>query len=213
MNIKTASAMAALLLVVGVQNVEARNPAKGGGGSTPSNNVLFSDLAAQCNYANSQASASFQNVSGVGETVQLSINGNAVASTNVEGLNNVNYTMLGAINFNVRGASINTNNFVVTAFFTAPGDNVITPRYCTFADGGIQQQGGSSTAYFIGVNHRNGNTQIPAGSRINGIQVQLKGPISGPTGTVTNNISNMTFTAFPGVGYDLSSPAAFCPLF
>ncbi len=208
MKFKTLSAIAAVaLLVGGFQSAEARNPSKGGGGGgtpTPPNTSqrLFGYLSTQCNNVGDQASASFQNVSGIGQTVQLQVTNRGIASTSVESLNNSVVTMLGAIQFY---SDVPADNLQVHINFTIPGGTVVPFDY-NLAQGSLRKAA-APNLYFIGTNNANGNIQLQPGSRINEVTFNLIGTGGGQ---ITERIYGLSFTGFGGVGYDLNSPSSSC---
>lgn len=208
MKFKTLSAIAAVaLLVGGFQSAEARNSGKpGGGGSTPTppntSQRLFGYLSTQCNNVGDQASASFQNVNGIGQTVQLQVTNKGVASTSVEGLNNSNVTMLGAIQFY---SDVPADKLQVHIVFTIVGGTVV-PFDFNLAQGSLQKAS-APNLYFIGVNNAAGKLQIQPGSRLNEVTFNLIGTGGGQT---TERIYGLSFTGFGGVGYDLTTPSSSC---
>ncbi len=208
MKFKTLSAIAAVtLLIGGFQSAEARNPVKGGGGggggtpspSFPRNLGLF---ATQCNNLGDSADVSFQNISGIGQTVQLRATNFGVASTSVENLNTTVVTMLGGIQFY---SDVPANNLSVHINFTIPGGTVV-PYDFNLAQGSLQKAA-APNLYFIGTNNAYGNLQIQPGSRINEVTFNLIG-----TGgsQITERIYGVSFTGYGGVGFDLSTPSSFC---
>lgn len=203
MNFKTLSVIASLtVLVGGLQAAEARNtgkPSPGQGGAPSGRN--FGLLAVSCTQSGDTAGASFANVSGIGQTVQLQVNNTGVAQTAIENLNNSTVTMLGAMQFYCDGPA---SNLGVRVTQTVNGGGVLASTF-TLANGGLQKAS-AQNLYFIGVNNANGNVQIPGGSRINDVTFKLVGT----TGQITNRIYGFSFTGFGGVGYDLTTPGAFC---
>jgi hypothetical protein len=135
----------------------------------------------------------------------LQATGNGVASTSVEGLNTSvpPVTMLGAIQFY---SDIPANQLSVHINFTIPGGTVVPYDY-NLAQGSLQKAS-TPNLYFIGVNNASGRVQLQAGSRINQVTFNLKG--DGTNNQITEHIYGVSFVGFGGVGYDLSSPAAFC---
>ncbi|MBS1955836.1 MAG: hypothetical protein JST89_16750 [Cyanobacteria bacterium SZAS-4] len=208
MKFKTLSAIAAVaLLIGGIQSAEARNNTKpGGGGGTPTppntSQRLLGQFTAQCNNPGDVADASFQNVSGIGQTVKLHTVNKGIASASVEGLNTSNVTMLGAIQFY---SDVPADNLSVYINFTIPGGTVV-PFEFNLAQGSLRKAA-QPNLYFIPVNNANGNVQIQAGSRINVMTFNLVGKSNQD---ITERIYGLNFTGFGGVGYDLSSPSAFC---
>lgn len=203
MNLKTLSAVAAVALLVGVQSVEARGsrPGGGGGGSTFLGPRNFANFSTTCKAQGDTASASFVNVPGIGQTVQLQTTGTGVASASVKGLNTSTVTMLGGIQFY---SDVPANNLSVHINFTIPGGTVVPFDY-NLAQGSLQKAA-QPNLYFIGTNNANGNIQLQPGSRINEVTFNLIG-----TGTpITERIYGLSFVGFGGVGYDLTSPAAYC---
>ncbi len=206
MKFKTLSAIAAVsLLIGGIQSAEARNsgkPGGNGGGPAPLSQRNFGFLATRCTQGGDQASSSFQNVPGLGQTVQLQATNFGIASTSVESLNNSVVTMLGAIQFY---SDVPANNLQVHINFTIPGGTVVPFDY-NLAQGSLQKAA-APNLYFIGTNNANGNIQLQPGSRINEVTFNLIG-----TGgsQITERIYGLSFTGFGGVGYDLTTPASFC---
>ncbi len=211
MNLKKLSAVAAVALLVGIsaQTAEARGsrPPGGGGGGFPSPTSPrnFANFAATCPGVNDSASASFANVPGIGQTVQLQVTGNGVATASVKGLNTSTVTMLGGIQFY---SDIPANQLQVHINFTIPGGTVVPFDY-NLAQGSLQKAA-APNLYFIGTNNANGNIQLQPGSRINEVTFNLIG--NGSQTPVTEHIYGLSFVGFGGVGYDLTSPAAFCGL-
>lgn len=212
MKFKTLSAIAAVaLLIGGIQSAEARNPVKGGGGggNTPAppnqSQRLLGGFTATCNNAGDQADASFQNVSGIGQTVQLHVQNRGIASASVQNLSSSLVTMLGAIQFY---SDVPADNLVVYVNFTVPGGTVV-PFEFNLAQGSLRKAA-EPNLYFIPTNNANGSIQIQPGSRLNQVTFSLRG---NPGSNITERIYGVSFTGFGGVGYDLTSPAAFCPLF
>ncbi|MBI2809213.1 MAG: hypothetical protein HYX67_00055 [Candidatus Melainabacteria bacterium] len=205
MKFKTLSAIAAVtLLIGGLQSAEAKNPGKGGvgPGPAPASQRNFGYLSTTCSQPGDQASASFQNVPGIGQTVQLQATNFGIASTSVESLKNSLVTMLGSIQFY---SDVPANNLQVHINFTIPGGTVVPFDY-NLAQGSLQKAA-APNLYFIGTNNANGNIQLQPGSRINEVTFNLIG-----TGgsQITERIYGLSFTGFGGVGYDLTTPASFC---
>ncbi|HEY9732162.1 MAG TPA: hypothetical protein V6C89_09625 [Drouetiella sp.] len=206
MKFKTLSAIAAVtLLIGGFQSAQANSLGKGGngGGGTFLGPRNFANFNAQCPNGGDQASAGFANVPGLGETVQLQVTGTGIASASVKGLNTSTVTMLGGIQFY---SDIPANQLSVHMNITLPGGTTF-PYDFNLAQGSIQKAA-APNLYFIGVNNAQGVRLINAGSRINEMTFNLIGNGSGTP--VTEHIYGLSFTGFGGVGYDLTSPAAFC---
>jgi hypothetical protein len=202
MKFKTLSAIAAVtLLIGGFQAANANNIGKGGGTLLGPRN--FANFSTTCANAGDSASAGFANVSGLGETVQLQVSGKGIASASVKGLNTSTVTMLGGIQFY---SDIPANQLSVHLNITLPGGTTF-PYDFNLAQGSLQKAS-APNLYFIGVNNAYGVRLINAGSRINQMTFNLIG--NGSNTPVTEHIYGLSFVGFGGVGYDLTSPAAFC---
>ncbi len=212
MKIQAVAILGAMMLLAPMQNVEAKNKGGGGGGSvTPSSRLNIGLLEAVCLTDSGSADAQFVNDPSYGQTVQLRAQNAAVANASVVGLSTNRVTALGAIQFSLTGSSINNNFFVVEVDTISPGSSVVVPNFITFGNGGIQKAA-SGNLYFIGINDRNGFPQLPAGGRIVGMTFHSNGNPNTNT-QVSNKIYGVSFTGFGGVGFDLTSPSASCPIY
>lgn len=80
-------------------------------------------------------------------------------------------------------------------------------KFFSVSNGRIKSAG--NNLYYIAVQDILNTVIIPPGSRFNSIQFLLDG--LGGSSTVTSNLSNLFFTGFGGVGYDLD-PSDSCGL-